>query len=94
MTNFYILTQTAIEGKPIIDRNVPEDSLLVQWGLPRESAKFAAPDDLKGWEPKFKSMDDERFIALVDWIKSLIAANQGSNYGIDYKTPQHEKPRN
>ena len=94
MTNLFILTQVAIGGKPMIDRNVPEDSLLVQWGLPRESAKFPAPADIKGWEPKFKSTDDERFVEHVDWIKSLIAANQDSNYGIDYKMPKHSKPTN
>lgn len=93
MTNFYILTQVAIDGKPIIDRNVPEESLLVQWGLPRASAKFPAPDDIEGWEPKFKDTNDERFIEHVNWIKSLIPANQGSNYGIDFTMPKHQKPR-
>jgi hypothetical protein len=94
MTNFYILTQVSIDGKPIIDRNQPEDSLLVQWGLPRESAKFPAPEEIKGWENQFKSEDDERFKELVSWIESLIAANQDSNYGISYKMPQHKKNRN
>lgn len=94
MTNFYILTQADIDGKRFIDRNSPEDSLLVQWGLPRESAKFPAPAGLKDWAPKFKDTDDERFEELVDWIKSLITANQGSDYGVEYKTPKHKKPRN
>lgn len=94
MTNFYILTQTAIDGKLIIDRNEPEDSLLVQWALPRESAKFAAPNNLQGWQPKFKDTKDERYRDLVKWIDSLVAANQGSNYGISYKAPQPKQPRN
>lgn len=94
MTNLYILTQVEIDGKPIIDRNVPEDSLLVQWGLPREEAKFPAPDDIEGWEPKFKNMDDERFEEKVDWIKSLIPENQGESLGIQYKMPKHQKSRN
>lgn len=94
MTNLFILTQVAIDGKPLIDRNVPEESLLVQWGLPRESAKFPAPEDIEGWEPKFKDTDDERFVEKVDWIKSLISANQGSNMGIQYKIPSHKKPNN
>lgn len=93
MTNYYILTQAAIDGKPIIDRNAPDQSLLVQWGLPRAEAKFPAPD-VKGWEPKFKNTEDERFIELVDWIKSLVPANQGSTLGISYKMPQHKKPAN
>lgn len=93
MTNFYILTQTSVDGKLIIDRNEPEDSLLVQWGLPRESAKFPAPEDLEGWKAKFKDTNDERFKELVSWIESLISANQGSTYGVEYKIPQHPKPR-
>jgi hypothetical protein len=93
MTNYYILTQATVDGKPIIDRNAPEQSLLVQWGLPREEAKFPAPD-IDGWEPKFKDTKDERFIEHVEWIKSLVPANQGSNLGIDYRLPKHKKPNN
>jgi hypothetical protein len=93
MTNYYILTQTEIGGKPIIDRNNPEDSLLVQWGLPRESAKFPAPD-VKGWEKQFNDTEDERFVEMVEWIESLVAANQGSPMGINYQPPRHQKPRN
>ena len=94
MTNFYILTQATIDGKFVIDRNEPEDSLLVQWGLPRESAKFPAPEELEGWKPKFKDEDDPRFKEVVEWIKSLVVVNQGSNYGIRYKAPQPKKPQN
>lgn len=93
MTNFYILTQASVDGKLVIDRNEPEDSLLVQWGLPRASAKFPVPEELEGWQPKFKDTDDERYKELVKWIKSLIPANQGSNYGINYRMPQHKQPR-
>ncbi|MEM9345418.1 MAG: hypothetical protein AAGB26_02250 [Planctomycetota bacterium] len=94
MTNFYILTQVTIDGKPFIDRNAPEDSLLVQWGLPREEAKFPAPAELEGWQPRFKDTDDKRFTEHVDWISSLITANQGSTYGISFNMPQHKRPRN
>ncbi|MFK7789843.1 MAG: hypothetical protein AB8C95_10180 [Phycisphaeraceae bacterium] len=96
MTNYYMLTQTVIDGVPRIDRNVPEESLLVQWGLPRESAKFPAPEGIEGWEPKFKDMKDDRFIEHVKWIKSLEPANQGSSMGVEFTMPKHEKkkPRN
>ncbi|MBX2850418.1 MAG: hypothetical protein KTR15_01585 [Phycisphaeraceae bacterium] len=93
MTNYYILTQATVDGKPIIDRNAPEESLLVQWGLPRDEAKFPAPE-IDGWVPKFKGTKDERFIEHVDWIKSLVPANQGSTLGVEFKMPQHKKPQN
>jgi len=91
MTNLYILTQVSIEGVPLIDRNAPEESLLVQWGLPRAAAKFPAPE-VDGWEAKYKDTKDERFIEHVDWIKSLFPANQGYNYGVNYKLPGQKKP--
>ena len=84
MTNFFILTQTKIEGVSMIDRDSPENSLLLQWGLPRADAKFAAPD-VKGWRPYFKGPDDPRYKDMVDWIKSLIRVNQGSNYDVKFQ---------
>lgn len=84
MTNFYILTQTQIDGKPMIDRFNPAESLLLQWGLPRAEAKFAAPQGIERWQPYFKNTEDERFVDAVKWIESLVAVNQGSDYGIDY----------
>ncbi|MGB0767944.1 MAG: hypothetical protein ACPGYV_09565 [Phycisphaeraceae bacterium] len=93
LTNFYILTQTTLDGAAMIDRNAPQESLLLQWALPRESAKFPAPD-VPGWEPKFKDTDDERFAEHVDWIKSLFQANQGSDYGIEYTLPGKKAEQN
>lgn len=92
LTNFYILTQTTIDGKPLIDRFNPAESLLLQWGLPREEAKFAAPD-IDGWRPYFKDAEDKKYVELVDWIKSLIPENQGSDYGIEYKLPGQPRER-
>ncbi|MFN3167096.1 MAG: hypothetical protein ACE37H_08540 [Phycisphaeraceae bacterium] len=86
MTNFYILTQVQIDGKALIDRKAPEESLLLQWGLPREEAKFPAPD-AQGWRPYFKDTEDRRFVEMVEWIESLISVNQGSDYAIEYRIP-------
>lgn len=94
MTNFYILTQTSIDGKPLIDRNEPEESLLLQWALPREEAKYPVPDTLEKWRPRFRDTDDKRYKEILSWINSLIEANQGSNYGITYTPPKHKKSRN
>lgn len=90
LTNFYILTQTKIDGKPMIDRFNPSESLLLQWGLPRVEAKFAAPEGIERWQPYYKNADDERFVAAVKWIESLIAVNQDSDYGISYSLSKNE----
>lgn len=86
MTNFYILTQVQIDGKSMIDRFKPEESLLLQWGLPREDAKYAAPN-VKDWRPYFKDKDDPRFIAMVEMIELFFRDNQGSDYSIKYRIP-------
>lgn len=90
MTNFYILSQTLIDGKRMIDRNAPEESLLLQWGLPLKDAKFPAPAVPK-WRPYFKGPDDPRFKDMVKWIESMHRFNQDSDYGIDYKLPEVKK---
>lgn len=92
MTNFYILTQIKIDGRPMIDRHSPAESLLLQWGLPRESAKYPAPD-VDRWQPYFKrGLEDERFKEMVDWVNKLFKGNQETDYSIEYKIPGRIQP--
>ncbi|MEM9883746.1 MAG: hypothetical protein AAF800_12600 [Planctomycetota bacterium] len=80
-TNFFLLHRFRYDGRPLIDRATPEDSLLLQWGLERESARFPAPD-VPGWRPQFRSPDDPRFRNYVAWIASLYPDDL--DYGITY----------
>lgn len=80
-SNFYLLNTFSYEGKPLIDRTNPEDSLLLQWALPRERAKYAAPE-VEGWQPLFRTTDDPQFKRYADWIGSLYKFTP--DYGIDY----------
>jgi len=91
-TNFYILTQMTIDGIPVIDRQNPEESILLQWGLPREDARFDAPEDIEGWQPHFRDEDDPRFVEMVEWIQSLRSGNQGQAYGTNYAPPLTPAP--
>jgi len=91
-TNFYILTQVRIGGVPMIDRDRPEESLILQWGLPRESAKFPAPEDVPNWQPYFRDTEDQRYTRIVEWIKTLVADNRNTDYGITYRLPRHRQP--
>lgn len=82
-TNFFVLNGfTGAEGIPMIDRRNPAESLLVQWGLPRDRATHPAPD-VPGWEPAFRGVDDARFGQIVDWITSLYPSPP-ANYGISF----------
>ena len=80
-TNFYLLTTSSDSGRPFIDRDDPESSLLLQWGLDREAAKHPAPD-IAGWKPQFRSTQDADFRRYVEWIESLFPGEP--DYGIRY----------
>ncbi|MEM8781976.1 MAG: hypothetical protein AAGE65_03880 [Planctomycetota bacterium] len=83
-TNFYVLNAyVGPSGMPMIDRRAPEESLLLQWGLPRERAIHPAPQGVEGWEPAFRSVDDPRFQLIVAWINSLFP-NPPANYGFSF----------
>ena len=83
-TNFYLLSQFSASELPMIDRHQPERSLLLQWGLPRDSAVHPAPQ-VKGWRPYFSSLDDPNLERYVQWISSLYSPTP--DYGIDFKLP-------
>lgn len=81
-TNFFVLQQfVGGDSVPMIDRTNPQDSLLLQWGLPRELATSPAPQ-IEGWEPAFRSVDDTQFQRIVEWIGMLYTPTP--DYGITY----------
>ena len=86
-TNFLILNQLDYQGKPFINRDKPELSLILQWGLPRSDAKYPAPRFHKNWKPYYKGSTDPRYKDAVKWIKSLYQALPDPSYGIKYTVP-------
>jgi len=88
-TNFYILDQYQRGGQRMIDRGEPASSLLVQYGLPRESAEYPHPD-VEGWRPRFRPefQRDPFYQSLLDWIGELY--NPRPNYGLDFQIPKGE----
>ena len=77
-TNFFNLQDFFYQGRPLIDRLSPKDSLLLQWGLKRDEASYPAPD-VEGWRPRFNNMEDPNFQRYVKWIESL---TDNPDYGI------------
>lgn len=73
-TNFQALNLGVVDGHPVIDRDTPEDSLLLQWSLPRTVAKYPAPN-IKGWRPAFQDAKDTRFVEIAKWIKTTFPAD-------------------
>lgn len=82
-SNFYLLSQYENEQGRMIDREAPGQSLLVQYGLPRELADIPHPK-VNNWRPFFRSRDNEQYQAMLDIIGSLYKKPQ---YGIDYQPP-------
>jgi hypothetical protein len=97
-TNFYILQKysrhmesggdKSVFGRGdlrMLDRQHPEQSMLVQYALPGSQAEYPHPD-VPGFKPVFKGKTDPKYLALVDWIgKQLQPVDP--DYGIDYPIP-------
>lgn len=93
-TNFYILTQYAasIDGakRKAIERLYPENSLILQYGLPRDRAEFDHPD-VPNWIPIFKNLQDTRYRQITEWIRGSLVTVE-PKYGIDFALPGGDAP--
>jgi hypothetical protein len=94
-TNFLILERFRLKtGQPLIDYAEPGRSPLLHMALPRESSLFPHPEVEAGpsrqrWRAIFRSQEDPKFAAAVDWIKSMFKPRP--EYPIEY-TPPVAKP--
>ena len=92
-TNFYLLqrykketrqSSDAIFGRGdlrMIDRQRPEQSLLLQNGLPGAIAEYDHPD-VPNYRPALRNTADPRYRLVLDWIASLRPVD--TDYGIAY----------
>ena len=69
-TNLVLLARQEHAGLPLISRDTPERSPLLQLGLPQSESAIPHPD-AQGWRPYFRSRDDQRYLDMVEWIRSL-----------------------
>jgi len=81
-TNFIILAGFAKKGARMLDRFDPNSSLLLQYALPKEQAKFDHPVRILS---PFKSRKDPGYRMFLKWIQSLKAPCP--EYGLEYKPP-------
>ncbi len=90
-TNFLILERFRLKtGQPLIDYAEPGRSPLLHMALPRESSLFPHPEVEAGpsrqrWRAIFRSQEDAKFAAAVDWIKSMFKPRP--EYPIEYTPP-------
>jgi hypothetical protein len=82
-TNFLILDSFETGGWRMINRNDPELSLLIQYGLPPELAEMKHPTKIP---VMFTGRDAPNYRRAVDWIRSLRGPIHPS-YRIQWKPP-------
>jgi hypothetical protein len=83
-TNFLILSRMTGGIRDMIDRQTPEDSLLMQYGLPREEATFPHPE-VPNFRHYFSGTEDRRYQEMTAWVKTLFRPTP--RYPIQYTAP-------
>lgn len=86
-TNFYLLHLYQNASGDMINRNDPERSLLLQYGLDRTVAKTPHPD-VPGWRAELRNDQTPMYQRIDAWIRSLYRPTP--KYPIDYRSSDVE----
>jgi hypothetical protein len=72
-TNLLILDRLKLDPElpPLIDYEHPANSLIIQYGLPRDEARYAHPD-VPNWQPAFPPGNRKAANSAVEWIKAMM----------------------
>jgi hypothetical protein len=88
-TNLLILERSTLsDGTPLIDYERPENSPILQLGLPPDDSARPHPD-VKGWRPAFRSRRARGFRHTVEWIESMYRPRP--EYPIEYVPPAYRE---
>jgi hypothetical protein len=83
-TNFFILQAYTKEIDGVkyqaLDRGVPDNSLVLQMGLPANIGKPAHPTAVN-WKPRFRTVSDQPYQDIYNWLNKTLGAFQ-PDYGI------------
>jgi hypothetical protein len=66
----------------MIDRNRPEDSLLIQFGLPPDVSNMPHPQ-VEGFRPLFRTVQEPRYRQFVRWIADSLSPLR-EDYGVPF----------
>jgi hypothetical protein len=85
-TNLLILERLKLDPEwPLINYDKPEDSLIIQYGLPRESARKPHPR-VDGWKPVFSPINQKMKGDTIEWIMAMMQPRP--EYPVDYEPPK------
>ncbi len=89
-TNLLILERLEVDPEwPLINFNVPMDSLIIQYGLPRDEARKPHPD-VPGWTPIFTRGHHRMLRVALEWIESMMQPRP--QYPVEYEPPTLRAP--
>lgn len=88
-TNLLILERSTLgDGTPLIDYERPENSPLLQLGLPPDDSAYPHPD-VKGWRPAFRSRRARAFRQTIEWIEEMYRPRP--DYPIEFVPPAYRE---
>ncbi len=88
-TNLLILERWNELEMPLVDYLDPGRSLLIQYGLPRNEARFPHPE-VKGWSPVFSKGNPRLLRDAFGWMNGMYRPRSG--YPVDYEAPVISTP--
>ena len=88
-TNFLILDRWNLGERPLINYDEPAESLIIQYGLPRNEARYPHPD-VKGWRPAFNRANQRLLKDAVKWIEAMYKPRP--RYPVSYNPPILDSP--
>lgn len=86
-TNYYILHEWKLGDRRIINLDAPQNSLLLEFGLPSDVAKPSLVHPKKRRKPPFASRRDPDFRKIERWIDKLERPMLPPGYRVDYRIP-------
>jgi hypothetical protein len=85
-TNFLILERLKLDPEwPLINYDRPEDSLIIQYGLPAGAARKPHPK-ANGWKPAFPPINAKLKEEAVEWILAMMQPRP--DYPVKYVPPK------
>jgi hypothetical protein len=91
-TSFVLLDQMETEDGPLLNRDNPESSQLLEYMLPQKAGEKGHPPVTHG--PSFQAVirdrDDRLYTTVLDWINALRMPHPA--YGLAYKNPYAGQP--
>ena len=88
-TNLLTLLNFKVDGKPMVNFEDPPNSLLIQYALPRTTARYPHPD-VKGWKPVFSNSTPQLMQDTLEWIRSMYQPRP--DYPVKYIPPKLDAP--